>query len=436
MNFSFFIVKKIALNQHQSFSRFILKISIVAVALSMAVMIIATALISGFQQTISEKVFGFWAHVIVTPAKASSSLEAFPISKNQELYQKPENYPGIEHIQSVGVKAGIIHTKTDFEGILLKGIASDFKKDAFENYLVDGALFEITNDKSNTGILISEITAKRLKVDVGDKLVINFFEDEAKVRKRSFKISGIYNSGIEEFDKEYAIIDLAVIQHLNAWESDQVGGFEIFVAKNKLFDSKLSTYSKKLASIFVSKTKAKALQMDPLDKIEAELNNRTPLDLNVQSIKSFKPDIFNWLSLQNTNEIVILLLMLLVAAVNMITSLLILILERTSMIGTLKALGSNNGQIRRIFILNGVIIMGIGLLLGNFMGIGLCLLQDATHFIKLPQDSYYIDYAPVKLELSWILFLNIFTLIIGALFLLLPAILVNKIEAIKAIKFS
>jgi len=436
MNFPFFIVKKIAFNQHQSFSRFILKISIAAVALSITVMIIATALISGFQQTISQKVFGFWAHIIVTPYQAAESLDKFPVNKNTALYLHPEQFTGVEHVQSVALKAGIIHTKEDFEGIILKGNGADFKKSPFTDYIVKGKLFDLNEDKNNEGILLSEITANRLQAEVGDKLIISFFEDDAKIRKRSFKVSGIYNSGIEEFDKQYAWIDLAVIQDLNNWDKDEVGGFEVFVGSQYLFESKLKSYGKKLASIFLSQEKAMALQRNPLDRIGEDLFYAIDQDLYSQTIKEFKPDIFNWLSLQNTNEIVILLVMLLVAAVNMVTSLLILILERTRMIGVLKALGSSNLQLRNIFVWNGVFIIGLGLLIGNLTGISLCWIQDTFHVIKLPQDSYYIDYAPVKLEWPWIIFLNIFTLLTGALFLLLPAMLVNRIQAIKAIRFS
>lgn len=436
MNFPFFIVKKIASNTEQSFSRFILKISVAAVALSMTVMIISTALISGFQQTISQKVFGFWAHIIVTPFSASDSLDKNPVSRSNALYTHPENYEGVQHIQSVALKGGIIHTKDDFEGIVLKGIGKDFKKNPFTDYIIEGQLFDLNENKSNKGILISKITANRLKAKLGDKLIISFFENNSKVRKRSFEVSGIYDSGIEEFDKQYAWIDIAVIQSLNGWDEEEVGGFEIFIDDKDLFENKIATYGKKIAAIFLPEDKARELQKDKLDRVGEDLFYSIDDELYAQTIKEFKPDIFNWLALQNTNEIVILFVMLLVAAINMITALLILILERTQMIGVLKALGSNNKQIRNIFIWNGVYIIGFGLLIGNLAGIGLCLFQEATHIIKLPQDSYYIDYAPVKIEWSWLLFLNFFTLITGALFLLLPAMLVNKIEAIKAIRFS
>ncbi|MCD8528811.1 MAG: ABC transporter permease [Chitinophagales bacterium] len=245
MNFPFFIAKKIASNTQRSFARFILKIAVAAVALSIMVMIISTALISGFQQTISNKVFGFWAHVIVTPFKAYDSLDKYPISKTNNLYTHPETYTGIEHIQAIALKGGILHTKTDFEGIVLKGIGKDFRKENVVKNIVKGQLFDLKEEKNNTGILISNITAKRLGLDVGDKILLSFFEDNAKVRKRNFVISGIYDSGVEEFDKQYAWIDIAVIQNLNDWNEDEVGGFEIFLDSKKLDEPKLKTYAKK-----------------------------------------------------------------------------------------------------------------------------------------------------------------------------------------------
>ncbi|MCB0537031.1 MAG: ABC transporter permease [Bacteroidetes bacterium] len=382
MNFPLFIVKKIAGNKQQSFSRFILKISVAAVALSTAVMIISTALISGFQQTISNKVFNFWAHIIVTPYEASESLDKVPISTNNNLYLHPEDYKGVAHVQSIALKGGIIHAREDFEGIILKGIAPDFKKESVVNNIIDGQLFDITGKKDNYQILISEITANRLKLKVGDEVLISFLEDDAKVRKRKFQVSGIYSSGIQEFDQQYAWIDIGVIQNLNGWKNDEVGGFEVFVDDKNLFENKIVVYGKKLIAPFLSEDKRHELLKDPLDKIGDDLFYSIDQNLYAQTIKEFKPDIFNWLALQNTNEIVILIVMLLVAAVNMITSLLILILDRTHMVGILKALGSNKKQLQNIFIWNGIFILGLGLLIGNIAGIGLCYLQDITHFGK------------------------------------------------------
>ncbi len=436
MKFPFFIVKRIALNQNQSFSRFIIRIAIVAVALSMTVMLLSTSLISGFQQTISQKVFGFWAHILITPYANPDKLDENPISKNNKLYLNPSNFADIKHIQVTALKAGIMQTKNAFEGILLKGVGKDFNTQNFSDYIKTGALFPITENKQNKGLLISQIIANKLEAKVGDKIVVSFFDSNTRIRKRAFKVSGIYDSGMEDFDKQYALIDIAVIQDLNGWQQDQVGAFEVFLNPKSLFSSRLTAYAKRLASVFMKKEAAQNMRMDGLDIAGKQLHNKIDDHLYAQTIKEFEPEIFNWLALQDTNEIVILFVMLLVSAVNMITSLLILIIERTSMIGILKSLGARDHSVRKIFILNGVFIIGFGLVIGNILGISLCALQDAFHFIKLPKESYYVEYAPIKIELGWIVFLNIFTLIISALFLVLPAMLVNRIEPIKAIKFS
>lgn len=436
MNFPFFIVKKIAFSVGQSFSRFIIKIAVAAVAMSMMVMILATSLINGFQQTISEKVFGFWAHVIITPYKNANSLEDFPISKNSSIYTTPEQFNHVVHVQATALKGGILHADEDFDGIVLKGVGNDFDWSAFKNYLIAGDVFEATEDAGNESIIISEATSKRLKLNLDDKVVMSFFDDKSRVRKRIFYIKGIFNSGITEFDKQYAIGDIGVIQDLNGWPADSVGGFEVFVDKKHLFNPKLKTYfATVFGGVMPQEMRARYLQQ-PLDKIGDDIFYSIEQELYAQTIKEFRPDIFNWLELQTVNEIVILFIMLLVAAFNMITALLILILERTSMIGILKALGSSNEQIRKIFVINGVVIIATGLLIGNFLGISICMIQDATHFFKLPPDSYYISYAPVKIDWVWILLLNAFTLAICTIFLMLPAILVTKISPVKAIRFN
>ena len=436
MNFSFFIAKKIAFSKGQSFSRFIIKIAIGAVALSMAVMIISTSLINGFQQTISDKVFGFWSHVVIMPYGLQEDLNTKPISTEIDIYQHPENYEGVRHIQKTALKAGIMHAKEDFDGIVLKGVGNDFDWSSFQDFLVKGAIFETTETKKNKSILISESTANRLQLDIDDKIIISFFADRGKVRKRNFVVSGIYKSGLEEFDKQYALIDIGVIQYLNNWEANEVGGYEIFVAADNLFNSKLKTYFLYLFGSFLPEDFLQDWARDPLQKIGDDLYFQIDSDLKSETIRENKPDLFNWLELQTINEIVILAIMLLVAAFNMITALLILILERTNMIGILKALGAQAHQLKKVFLFNGAIIIITGIVLGNIFGLGICLLQDLTHFIKLPEESYYIAYAPIKIDWLWVFILNIFTLITSVVFLMLPAILVSKIKPIKAIKFS
>lgn len=432
MNFPFFIVKKTAFSKEQSFSRFIIKIAIAAVALSMTVMIIATSLINGFQETISEKVFGFWAHIIVTPFESVTALEDVPVSTNEHIYANFEEYEDLKSIQVTALKGGIMHTTTDFEGVVLKGIGKDFDWEYFQKYIEEGNRFEPTGSNSNQDMLISKITANRLFLEVGDKVVVSFFDEKSRVRKRNFTVKGIYNSGIEEFDEKYAVIDIGVIQGLNQWDGDEVGGFEIFVKDEYVFSNKLKSYMVKVfGGLMDAETK-----MEPLDRVGDNLYYELGNHLHSQTIKEFRPEIFNWLELQTVNEIVLLLIMILVAAFNMITALLILILERTNMIGILKAMGSNNKQIKNTFLINGAIIIITGLLIGNLLGIGVCVLQDVTHFVKLPQESYYISFAPVKIDWLWIAILNIFTLVLSTLFLLLPTILVTKINPVKAIRFD
>jgi lipoprotein-releasing system permease protein len=436
MNFPAFIVNKIAFSSGQSFSRFIIKIAIAAVALSMTVMIIATSLINGFQETISRKVFGFWAHIIVTPYRSADSLEDYPVSKSASIYSNPGMYKDVKHVQATALKGGILHAENDFDGIILKGVGKDFDWTSFKEYLVEGVIFEATEEDDNQSILISEATSKRLFIHVNDRIVMSFFDEKSRVRKRIFFVSGIYNSGIKEFDQQYALADIAVIQNLNNWGKDSVGGFEVFVDEKKLFNPKLKTYFATVFGGLLPESVRSSMLQQPLDRVGDDIFYSIEQDLYAQTIREFRPEIFNWLELQTMNEIVILFIMLLVAAFNMITALLILILERTEMIGILKALGSHNKQIRNIFIINGSIIIATGLLIGNILGISICMIQDYTQFFKLPPDSYYISYAPVKIDWLWILLLNIFTLIISTLFLLLPTILVSKISPVKAIRFE
>ena len=436
MNFPFFIAQKIAFSQSQSFSRFIIKIAIGAVALSMAVMIISTALINGFQSTISNKVFGFWSHVLVEPYGTLEDLNTKSIRTDREIYKNYKQFPQIKHIQKTALKGGIIHADEDFDGIILKGVGKDFDWSAFKSFTKKGNIFKPTETKQTNDIIISEITANRLKLAVDDKIIISFFDENAQVRKRNFIVSGIFNSGLDEFDKQYALIDIGVIQYLNNWNADEVGGFEIFVNADQLFNSKLKTYFIYLFGWLLPQDFLLDWGRDPLQKIGDELYFQIDSDLKAETIRENKPDLFNWLELQTLNEVIILGIMLLVAAFNMITALLILILERTQMIGILKALGSSNKILKNTFLINGAIIIFTGMFLGNVLGLGFCFIQDFTHVIKLPEESYYIDYAPIKIDWLWVLLLNVFTLLTSIVFLMLPAVLVSKIKPIKAIRFS
>ncbi|OWY24141.1 ABC transporter permease [Sphingobacteriales bacterium UPWRP_1] len=407
MNVAWFITRRIAFGKGRSFSGFIITIAVAAVALSVAVMLITTATVNGFQNQISRKIFGFWGHIHISKFDLNQSYEDIhPVSIYQSFYPALDTVPGIKHIQVYAHKAGIIKTDTEIEGIVLKGIGVDFDWTFFKEYLTEGNIISVSDTAKSNEILISQTTARRLKLKTGDKLAVYFVQDPPLVRK--FTISGIYKTGLEEYDEKYALIDIRHIQKLNKWENDEVGGFEVFL--NHTED--LQYFS---------------------DLIYYQIAGQ---DLQSQNIREINPNIFEWLQLQDMNERVILALMTIVAIINMITALLILILERTNMIGILKALGATNWSIRRIFLYNAMYIVGWGLIIGNVLGLGICILQQRFGFITLPEESYYVSVAPIDLNPLTIVVLNVATMVICLFALVWPSYLVTAINPIKAIRFK
>lgn len=404
-------------------------------ALSIATMIIATSLINGFQKEIRTKIFGFWAHVEILPYSLTKSYEETGVFKNQDFYLHPHKIPEAAHIQTTAFKAGLIKAKEDFDGIVLKGIGNDFDTSGFKKYLKAGELMSSDSALAYKQLLVSTTTAKRLNLEIGDRVKVSFMGKQ--VRTRAFTICGLYETGLEEFDKQFALASLPVIQDLNGWGRDTVGGFEIFLKEQNLFRPRWADYSLTLFGGLLSEEMYDNLRSEPIEDIADKIFYRiSDTGLDVQTIKYQNPGIFDWLELQTMNEIIILLLMILVAAINMITALLILILERTNMIGILKAMGSSNAQMRKIFVYYAIVIIGGGLLIGNIVGIGLCLLQSYFGLVKLPQESYYLSVAPIDLNLSWIVVLNLATLIICTLFLIFPSRIISGISPVKAIRFA
>lgn len=428
-------MRKIAFRSQKNFSSFIIKISLAAVVLSISTMIISSSLINGFQKEIRNKVFGFWAHINIVPFSLTKSFEESGTYLYQDFYTNNNIIPEAAHIQAVAIKAGLLKTRQAFEGIVLKGVGNDFNTKFFQPYLKEGAMLSLDSNERRKQLLISTATAKRMKLKLGDKVAVNFMDK--KIRTRAFIICGIYETGLDEFDKQYAISSISVIQDLNNWGRDTVGGFEIFLKENNLFKSRVKAYFLTIFGGFLTPDYAAELRTDPLDKIANDIYYRmSNTSLDVQTIKYQNPGIFDWLELQTMNELIILSLMIIVAAINMMTALLILILERTNMIGILKALGSTNGSIRKMFIYYALVIIGGGLVIGNVLGIGLCLLQKHFEFVKLPQESYYISSAPIDINFMWILALNILTLFICTLLLLLPSRIISNISPVKAIRFD
>jgi lipoprotein-releasing system permease protein len=435
LNLELFIVRKIAFSSRKSFSSFIIRIAIAAVALSLSTMIITTSMVNGFQKEIRNKVLSFWSHLEIVPFSLSNSLQEEGVYRYQDFYTDKKIIPEAQHIQVTALKGGLLKTNDDFEGIVLKGVGDDFAWKNMLPYLKQGEKINVGEENSQQQILISKATADRLLLKLGDKVIVSFMG--RSIRNRPFKVRGIFETGMEEFDKKYAMVDIAVIQELNNWGKDTVGGFEVFLQQENLFKDRGRSYFLTLFGSLLTDEKFDELKRDPLENIGEQVYSRmNNPHLDVQTIKSISPGIFDWLDLQTMNELIILSLMIIVAAINMITALLILILERTNMIGIMKALGADNVSIRRIFLYYSAVIIGMGLLAGNVFGIGLCLLQKYFHLITLPQESYYLSYAPVDISWTWIAMLNIGTIIFTLLLLVIPSALVSKISPVKAIRFE
>lgn len=406
LNLPFFIAKRITFNSKRTFSKLIVRIAILGIMLGLAVMILSVAIVKGFKTEIREKVRGFSGDIQISKLNLNSSYENTPFSMSEDDRSKISTTEGIAFIQPFATKPGIINAGDQAEGVVLKGLDKSYNSQYFEDILVDGKFIDFSDPtKSKSQILISKFIADRLNLKVGDDFLMYFIENS--LRKRKFEIVGIYNLGVEEVDEVFVIGDINLIRSLNNWSADQVGGYELRVDN-----------------------------FEELDQIEARVYDDLSVDLKSYSIKQYYPAIFEWLSLLDVNTQVILILMIAVAVINMISALLIMILERTNMIGILKALGSSNWEIRKIFLYNASYLIGIGLLSGNVLGIGLGLFQLNTHFFTLDQASYYMSFVPVQLDVQDILLLNAGTLIISLLVLLIPSLLVSRISPLKAIRFK
>jgi lipoprotein-releasing system permease protein len=414
MNTPFFIAKKLIKDRRKgtSFSRPINVIAIVGIAVGLAVMILAISILTGFKQQIRDKVVGFGSNIQIINFDSNISFETVPVHIDQKLISKIQNTPGISHIQVFATKAGIIKTEDNIQGVVLKGVGSDFDWSYFASNIVEGSTFTVNDSVRNNNILISRKIADMLSFKTGDSLVMYFIQEPARFRK--FRISGIYETSLEEFDKIYVFCDIGHIQRLNGWEPNMVSGFEIFI---KDFD-----------------------QLDNLTfAVRDSIGYRISEDedkLKVTNIRMKYPQIFDWLNFQDINVIIIILLMLLVAGFNMISGLLIIILEKTNMIGVLKALGSEDRLIRRIFIYQAAYLIGKGLFWGNIIGIGLALLQLKTGLISLDPSSYYLKTVPINLNVLHLILLNAGTIIITLLILLIPSQLIGRISPVKAIKYD
>jgi lipoprotein-releasing system permease protein len=413
MNLPFFIAQRLIKGRREgtSFSRPINVIAVIGIALGLAVMILAVSILTGFKQQIREKVVGFGSNIQIVNFDSNLSYETAPINKNQDFIPKLENIKGISHIQVFATKAGIIKTDEEIQGVVLKGIGSDFDWSYFNSNMVDGSVFTVTDSARTDNVIISKKISDMLRLRTGDSFAMHFVQDPPRMRK--FTVCGIYETSLEEFDKIYVFCDIGHIRRLNGWTDNQISGFEIFIDDfDKLDEITDSVY---YATYKIEEDKEK---------------------VKVTNIRSKYPQIFDWLDFQDLNVVIIILLMIVVAGFNMISGLLILILEKTNMIGILKALGSEDVTIRRVFLYQAAYLISKGMFWGNIIGIGLAVIQLKTGLITLDPSSYYIKTVPVNLDLIHIILLNAGTLAAILFMLLVPSKLISRITPVKAIRYD
>jgi len=409
LNISGFIAKRIAFNQQRSFSRFVIRLSVAATVVSVMVMIITLAFASGFQKTISEKVFSFWGHIRIHNYEAAriSIAEETPIPRNDSVTSLLKTMPEIKSIQAYATKNAILKTSENIEGVLFKGVESTYNFKNIGKFLVRGRWINFSDTTYSNEINLSESMATQLKLDVNDQLLIFFIQSGgASPRPRKLTVAGIFKTGIEEYDKLIALGDLRLIQRLNNWSENEVGGYEVFLN-----------------------------DFNDMDRVSEDIMFHIPIDFRSSTIREVFPNIFDWLYLQNKTIGIVLIIMIIIATLNLITCLLILVLERTKMIGILKAVGAQNFTIQKIFLYHGSIISIAGIIGGNLLGLLVCWLQMRYGFITLPEDAYYISKAAVDLVWWQILLVSLFTFIICFLVLLIPSLIIRKIQPVKAIQF-
>jgi len=411
LNFEYFIAKRIigSKSYKSSVSAPIIKIGIAAIAIGIIVMLIAIATGTGMQQKIRDKAVAFNGHVTISNFDSNTSDESqVPISVNQEFYPEFKNIDGIKHVQAVATKFGVIRTETDFEGVVMKGVGADYSWKYFEEFLIEGKL-PVYSDEMNSDVLISQYLSKRLGFKVGDSFQMYFMKEDPNQPPfiRKFDVVGIYNSGFQELDETYFIGDIKHVQRLNSWEADEIGNFEVFIEN-----------------------------YDDLAAIAIQIYKSTPSTLNTTTVAEKYASIFEWIKIFDNNTNGIIAIMIFVAGINMITALLVLILERTQMVGLLKALGANNWSIRKVFLYNASYLILLGMFWGNLIGLGLLFAQQQFGLFPLNPEVYYVTQAPVYLSVGYVVALNIGTFIVCMFMLLVPSYIISKVSPVEAMRFE
>ncbi|HRT78056.1 MAG TPA: ABC transporter permease [Paludibacteraceae bacterium] len=413
MNVEYFIAKRIHFQQgKKNVSRPAVRIATIGIALGLAVMLISVCVVIGFKSQIENKIIGFGGHIQITNFDNNNTYEMNPIKMDAALIQKIRQIPGVVHVQRFATKPGIIKTDNEFQGIILKGIDKDFDWNFFRSNLLEGNILNVGSDSLKNEILLSKKLSDLLGLKLGDELFMYFIQDQ--VRARKFKIVGIYSTNFVDYDQLFVLTDIRQVQRLNNWDSASFGGLEVLIDNFDKIDERGEAVYGATANIFSKDGNA----------------------YYTQTIKQLNPQIFSWLDLLDMNVWVILLLMLSVAGFNMISGLLILILERTNMIGILKSLGATNWSVRKIFLYHSFFLIAKGMFWGNLIGLSICALQYFTGIIPLDPEAYYVASVPVAFPWGYIVLLNIGTFVASILMMIAPSYLITKISPAKIIRYE
>lgn len=405
MNLYYFISRKLHNVGKNTFTFLVSRIAIYSIAIGLAVMLVSFSILEGFQQTIRDKIFSFGAHLQVTKYDTRRSYEETPFSKNISIYQDPSLVKDIKHVQVFSQNPGLLKTDEEIMGVIFKGIDRDFNIEMFRNNIVAGDFITFRDTVPSHEVLLSQKIADQIRLDVGDSVLIYFVQNPPRFRK--LMVKGIYQTGLEELDELMILGDIALSRRINNWDENMVGGLEIFVK-----------------------------DFSRLDDAANRVYDAMEFDLQLEKVTDKYLQIFDWLVLLNRNVVIFFILILFVACFNMVSTLFIMIMERTNMIGVLKALGAANQQIQAIFIYNGLFIILKGMLLGNLIGLSCCFIQYYFQIIPLDPENYYMDRVPI--EWNWLVIagLNLMTFVLIALILILPVVIISRIKPIKSIKFN